>query len=147
LLLGLAHLERRATLEASGWFLIALCTVFFAVVDSLGGFVLPVVAQSGMAAGFLVAKSLFDILFMLGTATFGLGAAMAVARDLVAPGRTVPRLVVVLALASGIAALAGGVGGILGFNLAPLMGFGILGGAIAYGLVGVRLVARPGFVR
>ncbi len=131
--------------SALGWFLIGTSTILFAVVDSLVGFVLPeVAAATGASAAFLVAKRLFDVLFMLGTATFGAGAMLAPARDAFRGGGPIPRLLAGLAVLAGAIGLAGGFGGLLGYNLAPAMGAGILGGSILYTFVGLALAfARP----
>jgi hypothetical protein len=139
LVLGAGRLARGEGVAALGWFLIATSTILFAVVDALVGFVLPPLAvASGASGAFLGAKTLFDSLFMLGTATFGLGAVLAMvrARD------TVPRALVVAATAVGAAALVGGAGGLFGHDLHRLMGIGILGGSLSFALVGLAL-ARP----
>ncbi len=141
LLLGVERAARGQSVAASGWFLIAISTVLFSLVDAMVGFVLPAVAVGGASPAFLAAKSLFDILFMLGTATFGLGATLAVAGDAFARHRTIPRMLALPALLVGLAAFVGGAGGILGLNLHDLMALGILGGSAIFVLVGLRLAS------
>lgn len=139
LLLGAERLSRGQALAALGWFLVATSTILFAVVDALVGFVLPpVAAAAGASTALLAAKTLFDALFMLGTATFGIGAALAAWHDAWTRG-SVPRPLAVAALAAAVAALAGGLGGLFGLDLHRLMGAGILGGSTVFTLIGVKL--------
>jgi hypothetical protein len=141
ILLGSIEAARGRGLAAIGWFLIAASTILFAVVDSLVGFVLPPVAVSAPASFFAV-KSLFDVLFLLGTATFGAGAVLA----LVAQGFGIPRLLSIPALLAGLVAAAGGLAGLSGIGVPPnLLGVGILGGSFLFTLIGLRLaVTSPG---
>jgi hypothetical protein len=139
ILLGGIEAARGRGLAAIGWFLIATSTILFAVVDSLVGFVLPPVAVSAPASFFAV-KSLFDVLFLLGTATFGAGAVLA----LVAQGFGIPRLLAIPALLVGLIAVGGGLAGLLGVSVSPnLLGVGILGGSFLFVLIGLRLAVTP----
>ena len=132
--LGADRVLRGEGAAALGWFLIAVSTVLFAVVDSMVGFVLPPLATAGASPAFLGAKKLFDALFALGTATFGAGACLAAAGE-----RRLPRLLALAAFGAGLAALVGGGGVILGANLTPLIGVGLLGGSSLFVLIGARL--------
>ena len=78
LLLGQFETARGRGVAAMGWFLIAVSTVLFAIVDSIVGFALSQTARQAPAA-FPAIKNLFDAMFLLGTATFGLGAILAMA--------------------------------------------------------------------
>jgi hypothetical protein len=141
LVLGANAFARGEEVPALGWFLIAISTVIFAVVDSLVGFVLSPVA-AGAPAAFFAVKSLFDVLFMLGTATFGLGAILTMARDALAPGGATPRLLAIVACVVGLSGFVGGLGGTLGFNLHNLMAVGLLGGSASFTVIGLMLARR-----
>lgn len=129
---------------ASGWFLIGVSTIIFAVVDAIVGFVLtPVAAASGASATLLGTKHLFDALFLLGTATFGAGAVLATANS--AFGRTGPiwRLTAGLAVIAGAVALVSGAGSLVGVHLERYVGFGILGGSAIFTLIGFQIAFFP----
>jgi hypothetical protein len=143
-ILGVDRLMKGDGVAALGWVLIAVSTIIFAIVDALVGFVLPQVAiASGASPAFLAAKILFDILFMLGAATFGAGAVLAVARNAIAGG-AVPRILAVPAVIVGLVAFVSGTGGsVFALNLSSFMGLGILGGSVIFTLIGLRLAFRP----
>lgn len=129
---------------ASGWFLIGVSTIIFAVVDAIVGFVLtPVAAASGASATLLGTKHLFDALFLLGTATFGAGAVLATANS--AFGQTGPiwRLTAGLAVIAGAVALVSGAGSLAGVHLERYVGFGILGGSAIFTLIGFQIAFFP----
>ena len=140
LLLGTVEQARGRGFASMGWFLIAVSTVLFAVVDALVGFVLPRTAAGGEQA-FLVAKSLFDVLFLAGTATFGLGAVFAAAPHVAGTG-SLPRLLAVAALIAALVALLGGLTGLFGIGVNPhLLGLGIAGGSFLFAIIGAVLSA------
>ena len=58
---------------------------------------------------------------------------------LAAGERRLPRLLALAAFGAGLAALVGGGGVILGANLTPLIGVGLLGGSSLFVLIGARL--------
>ena len=80
---GAALLARRAGAEGrglaeAGWTALMFGLLIFTLVDAMVGFVLPqVAAMAGAEAAFAGFKRLFDTLFLLGTATSGLGIALA----------------------------------------------------------------------
>jgi hypothetical protein len=140
MLLGMLEAARGRGLSAMGWLLIAISTILFAIVDSLVGFVLPPLAVAG-DPGFLAAKSLFDVLFLAGTATFGAGAVLALLAHVSGAG-AIPRVLAAPALLVGLVALGGGLAGLLGVSVNPhLLGVGIAGGAILFTLIGAGLAA------
>jgi hypothetical protein len=100
ILLGILEVAKGRGLAAMGWFLIAVSTVLFAVVDTLVGFVLPPLAAAAGAPGFLAAKIPFDALFLAGTATFGAGAVLALLPHISGAG-AIPRLLAVPAALTG----------------------------------------------
>ncbi|MEJ0026808.1 MAG: hypothetical protein WDN01_12340 [Rhizomicrobium sp.] len=138
LLFGQHEVARGRGIAAMGWFLIAISTVLFAVVDSIVGYALSQSARQAPAA-FPATKNLFDALFLLGTATFGLGAVLALATS-----RThgLGRLLALLAVAAGAVALLDGALGLCGVGIPPhLLGAGIAGGSLVFTLIGIRLAA------
>lgn len=80
---GAALMARRAGaagrgLAEAGWTALMFGLLIFTTVDAMVGFVLPqVAAMAGAEAAFAGFKRLFDTLFLLGTATSGLGVALA----------------------------------------------------------------------
>lgn len=129
---------------ASGWFLIGVSTIIFAVVDAIVGFVLTPVAQaSGASATLLGMKHLFDALFLLGTATFGAGAVLAMLSSAFGQAGLVWRLTAGLAVIAGAAALVSGGGSLAGVPLERYVGFGILGGSAIFTLIGLQIAFLP----
>jgi hypothetical protein len=146
LMLGIHQLRRGSALSGAGWLFIALSTIHFTIVDAVAGFVLmPVAAASGASPAFLAVKTLFDVLFALGTATFGAGAVLVSVRDALASG-PLPRWLALLTFAFGFASLAGGLGNLPGLPLYGAMAAGILGGSACFGFIGTKffLSARTG---
>jgi hypothetical protein len=134
LLLGAIELLRGRGVAAIGWFLLAISGVIFVLVDAIVGFVL---AQSANEAAFAAVKRLFDVLFLLGTATFGLGALAAFAGRLRAGDES--RLLYGLALAMGLVATLSGTAGLLGIAINPhILGLSIASGATLFTVIGVR---------
>ncbi|MDR3421577.1 MAG: hypothetical protein P4L80_10110 [Xanthobacteraceae bacterium] len=138
-----ASADGGADSRALGWSLLATATLVFIGVDAALGFVLPALAAQTSAA-FLGGKIFADTLFSLGTFGFGLGGILLLmpyirgrARGL--GGAAWPALVFAT-----ISILAG-VGTLLGFDLHNFIGLGIGGGAVAFVVVGLRLLlpAQP----
>ncbi|MGE3371385.1 MAG: hypothetical protein AB7I79_21745 [Rhizobiaceae bacterium] len=140
--IGLGEALRGRGLATLGWFLVALSTMIFAIVDALVGFVLPPTAASAPEA-FPGAKYLFDILFIAGTFTFGIGAILALWPRRRDPEIRLPRFLLFPAIIFGAVAAFGGIAGGLGANTYQVMGLGILGGALVFTLIGVS-IARFG---
>jgi hypothetical protein len=129
-----------AGLRALGWLLMALSTVVYTFVDAIVGFVLPVAAGGD---GFAVAKSLFDVLFLQGAATFGLGAMLVLSREVLSSSRMAPRGLALIAMAPALAALVGGGASLAGVpGLHTMVGLGIAGGAISFAAIGLVLAVR-----
>jgi hypothetical protein len=135
---------RAVGMSGAGWFVIGLSTIIFAIVDAMVGFVLtPVAAAAGASATFLAVKQLFDALFLLGTATFGAGVVLATAGSALGSDRLLARLLAMLALATGVAALASGAGSLAGVHLERYLGIGILGGSAMFTLIGAHIAFAP----
>ncbi|MDR2011888.1 MAG: hypothetical protein LBQ20_02315 [Rhodanobacter sp.] len=134
LLLGAIELVRGRGFAAIGWFLIAISGIVFVGVDALVGFVL---AQSANEAAFAAVKRLFDVLFLLGTATFGLGVLAAFAGRLRAGENA--RLLYGFAVAMGCVATLSGLAGLLGMAVNPhILGISIAGSATLFTVIGIR---------
>ncbi|QAY94960.1 hypothetical protein CWB41_03775 [Methylovirgula ligni] len=138
-----ASLEDNGDSRALGWMLIATATLVFIGVDTALGFVLSALAAQSSGA-FLGVKIFTNTLFALGTFGFGLGGIVLLTpyirgRVQGLGGTAWPALVFAV-----VSALAGA-GTLLGFDLHNFVGLGIGGGAIAFVLVGLRLLrpARP----
>lgn len=114
----------------AGWLAMAISGVLFIVVDAMVSFVLPTAALfAGGAAAYAVARSLFDVLFAIGTWTFGLGAlAAAWSGDRPEVRRPAVRWVM---RAAGVIGLATGSAYMLGLPGARLLGPGVALGAVA----------------
>lgn len=124
---------------ASGWFLIGVSTIIFAIVDAIVGFVLTPLAEAGGGTPFLGMRQLLDTLFLLGTATFGAGAVLATIVSAFGYGGIIARLLAVLAFVAGAVALATGAGSLMGVHLERFVGFGILGGSAIFTLIGLQI--------
>lgn len=135
---------RGAGIEAGGWFLIGLSTIIFAMVDAMVGFVLtPVAIAAGATTSFLAMKILFDTLFLLGTATFGAGAALATVASALGGRGSIVRALAILGFATGLAALVTGGGSLGGVHLEPYLGAGILGGSAVFTFIGLQIALAP----
>ena len=142
LVLGVQWLQRGAQVQSVGWFILAFCTIIFTIVDALVGFVLPPMAQAtGVTSGFAMAKHLFDILFLWGTTTFGVGIVLAVAGDQF-DRCAIPRVLAIPVLLIGVAAFLSGGAGLFGVHVNRIGGLTILFGSAFMTLIGLYL-ARP----
>jgi hypothetical protein len=141
LLLGVIELTRGRGLAAIGWFVLAISAIIFVVVDATVGFVL---AQSANEAAFVAVKRLFDALFLLGTATFGLGTVAAFTGRLRAGEPA--RLLYGLAVATGVVATLSGMAGLLGIGVNPhILGLSIASGATLFTVIGIRFALTGRF--
>jgi hypothetical protein len=131
---------------AAGWFLIGASTIVFAIVDAMVGFVLPPLAAAASPT-LLGMKQLFDVLFLVGTAAFGAGAALATLQSAFAAHGGIARLLAVLGFAAGLVALVSGGGSLIGVHLERYLGFGILGGSAIFTLIGMQIALFPKDVR
>jgi hypothetical protein len=121
---------RRREVEALGWWLAGLSGAHFTVVDTMVGLVLPPLAGSPDTGAFLLAKTLFDMLFVAGTFVYGLGAVL-VSRAKVGGAA----LSLGLFLAGALCCVASG-GCFVGAPFGRFMGLGILLATVAFGALG-----------
>jgi hypothetical protein len=106
--------------SAAGWTLFFLSIVLFILVDGMSGYVLPPLAAARNASAFEGFKRLWDMLFLLGTAAYGAGVAMALGAE---AGSDRPQVNRVLAYALVVVAVVGGldaVAGLLGESGLPI---------------------------
>lgn len=126
-------------LERLGWAGIAVSALVFITVDAMAGYVLPEVAaipHSGAAfAGF---KRLFDVLFVLGTLTFG-AAMMAIFWN---ARRNGARILGTIGCLAGILATVVSCAYFVGVNLAQPIGISVAVGSVLFTLLGVQLAMR-----
>jgi hypothetical protein len=124
-----------APVAIAGWLAMAVSGVVFIVVDAMVSFVLPSAAVfPDGAATYAAVRSLFDILFAIGTWTFGAGA-LAAAWSPDRPEVRWPAVLWVMRVA-GVAGLAAGSAYMLGLPGSPLLGPGVVLGAVALLLLG-----------
>lgn len=140
LLIVLELARRGRGVAAAGWTAILLSVVLFIPVDAVAGYVLgPLAQRADGAAAFAGFKHLFDALFMLGTLTFGIGAVLALADEVLtaAPllGRRVALSGVVIGMAASLAALAC----FLGLPMGQGAGISIASGAVLFTVAGVQI--------
>lgn len=131
LLVAASFYQRALLRSAAGWAGLALATLIFVHVDALAAAVLPAMsgATSADTGGWEAVRRLFDVLWLLGGAAFGVSALM------VASGKGA---LTWAQRAGGAATLAGVLGILLGFNTAQVMGVGLAFGALAFAIVGLR---------
>jgi hypothetical protein len=139
--IGLLLTRRSDTAERLGWAALAIAGIVFCVVDAMVGRVLPQVAViAGGEPAFVAVKRLFDVLFVLGTFTFGcslLGVFAAARREglrfLAWPGLVV-----------GAVAVAASIAHLAGLNAARPTGFAVLIGSALVAILAVRIARRSG---
>jgi len=133
-----ASTEDGSDSRALGWMLIATATLVFIGVDTVLGFVLSTLAAQSSAA-FLGVKIFADTLFALGTFSFGLGGIVLLVPYVRGRAQGLGGAAWLALVFAAISALAGA-GTLLGLDLHNFVGLGIGGGAVAFVLVGLRLL-------
>jgi hypothetical protein len=144
LLVALELARRGRGLAVAGWIAIVLSIVLFTFVDAIVGFVLgPVAAMGDGAAAFAGFKRLFDVLFLLGTTTFGVGAILALTNEMqsAAPIASKP-LAVAGALAGLVGVLSAGAC-FAGFPLQQGVGVSIGLGSAIFVAIGAQISLKP----
>jgi hypothetical protein len=127
-------------IERVGWALATMSVLIFIGVDALAAGVLTqLAALDGAGAAFAGFKLLFDILFILGTLTTGLGVPAILVSELKADAPVLARPLIWLGL---LAAGAGLVGGLLYFvnvSLPQVIGISIAGVSLIFAIYGVQI--------
>jgi hypothetical protein len=130
---------RDDAVERLGWAAIAVSAVVFITVDAMAGYVLGQIAvlPNGEAA-FAGFKRLFDVLFVLGTLTFG-AATMAIFWN---ERRGGARVLGTVGLLSGFLATLVSSAYFAGLNLAQPIGISIAAGSVLFTVLGLQLARR-----
>ena len=120
--------------SSAGWIALFLSIVIFTFVDGMTGYVFPPLAAAANASAFEGFKRLWDMLFLLGTVSFGAGVVAALGADLAAArpmvGRILAGAAIAVGLIGGLDALAG-FAGVTGFPTDKIAGASIgLGSAL-----------------
>jgi hypothetical protein len=137
----------RSGLEASGWAWLAITNLIFVLVDALVSRVLgPVAASGGPEYAFSGFKHLFDVLFVIGTITFGVGSISVLWGEMRADSPVVHRAISSLGMIIGAAGFVSAVSYFAGINLAPVIGVSIGAGSLVFTVVGIQ-IARTALTR
>jgi hypothetical protein len=144
LLVALELARRERGLAVAGWIAIVLSAVVFTLVDAIVGFVLGPIAAMGDGAGaFAGFKRLFDVLFLLGTMTFGVGAILALINEMQSAAPLVSKP---LAVAGALAGLSGVLSAGACFAGVPLeqgVGLSIGLGSAIFAAIGAQIMLKP----
>jgi hypothetical protein len=127
-------------IERAGWAFVTISVLIFVMVDSLSAGVLPpIAALDGAAATFAGFKLLFDMLFILGTIAFGLGAPAILTSEMKSESPLLPKPLLWIGI---FAAFAGLVSGFLYFanvSLPQIIGVSIAVGTLTFAIYGVQI--------
>jgi len=139
------ELARRGRgLAVAGWVAILLSVVVFTFVDAIVGYVLsPVAAMADGVGAFAGFKRLFDVLFLLGTASFGAGAMLALASEIRSSSPIVSKPVALAGALTGLAALLAAAACFAGFPLEQGVGISIGLGSAIFVAIGVQIMLKP----
>lgn len=128
-------------LEASGWAWLAVTNLIFVVVDALVSHVLgPVALLGGPEDAFSGFKHLFDVLFVLGTVTFGIGSITLLWSEVRTGSPVMPRGISCIGIVIGAVGLVSAASYFVGINLALLIGVAIGAGSLIFTVVGIGIV-------
>lgn len=111
--------KRGNGLPAAGWSALLLSILLFTFVDGMTGYVFPPLAADGNSAAFEGFRRLWDMLFLLGTAAYGVGILAALGPAATGGDPTVGRLLAIMTWLIGIVALAASVAGFAGVTSVP----------------------------
>ena len=144
LVVALELARRGRGLAVAGWVAILLSVVVFTFVDAIVGYVLsPVAAMADGAGAFAGFKRLFDVLFLLGTASFGAGAMLALASEIRSSAPIVSKPVALAGAVTGLAALLAAAACFAGFPLEQGVGISIGLGSAIFVAIGVQIMLKP----
>jgi hypothetical protein len=130
----------RSSIESSGWAWLAITNLIFVVVDALVSRVLGQVAMPGGAEGaFTGFKYLSDILFILGTATFGIGSVSVLWNEVRASLSLLYRVLCSIGIVVGGIGFVSAMSYFAGVNLALLIGLSIGAGSLIFTIVGIQI--------
>ena len=144
LVVALELARRGRGLAVAGWVAILLSVVVFTFVDAIVGYVLsPVAAMADGAGAFAGFKRLFDVLFLLCTASFGAGAMLALASEIRSSSPIVSKPVALAGAVTGLAALLAAAACFAGFPLEQGVGISIGLGSAIFVAIGVQIMLKP----
>ncbi|MBE3559686.1 MAG: hypothetical protein IMW89_10725 [Ktedonobacteraceae bacterium] len=126
--------------ETPGWAWLAITNLIFVVVDALVSQVLaPVAASGGPEGAFSGFKHLSDILFIIGTITFGIGSISVLWSEVRSGSPVVPRVIGFIGIAVGGVGLVSALSYFAGINLAQFIGGTIGAGSLIFTIVGIQI--------
>ncbi len=99
----------------------------------------PAAALGGPQAAFSGFKRLFDVLFALGTITYGLGGISTLWSEAQASSPVVSKAICYIGIIVGAAGIVGSLGYFLGVNLALLIGGAIGASAVVFTVAGIQI--------
>lgn len=160
LLIGLEAVRRGRGVSAAGWVAIFISVVIFIFVDAIVGQVLVPLAAAqagngvlrdlkllfgvhGENSGFHGFKLLFDTLFLLGTAAFGAGAALAMLDELRTPAPLVAKPFAWAGLILGVVGILAAAACFGGLPLELAVGAAVGLGSVLFIVIGLQ-IARTG---
>jgi hypothetical protein len=127
-------------IEASGWAWLAVTNLIFVVVDALVSRVLgPVAVLGGPESAFSGFKHLFDVLFVLGTVTFGVGSISILWSEVRTGSNVLYKGISSIGIVIGAIGLVSSVSYFAGMNLAFLIGGAIGAGSLIFTMVGIQI--------
>jgi len=143
LLVALELAWRGRGFAVAGWIAILLSIVVFTFVDAIVGYVLgPVAAMKDGAGAFAGFKRLFDVLFLLGTIAFGVGAMLALTNEMQSAAPIVGKPVAVTGALTGCAGVLAAAACFAGFPLEQGVGISIGVGSAVFVAIGVQIMLR-----
>ncbi len=139
--LMVAGQRNRNGLETAGWAWMAITNIIFILVDSLLSHVLgPIAVLGGPMTAYVGFKHVFDICFILGTMTFGMGSISILLGQLRVDSLLIPRTFGILGIISAAIGIASAAGYLVGIDLAPVIGVSIGIGAILFTVIGIQML-------
>ena len=143
LVVALELAQRGRGLAVAGWIAILLSVVVFTFVDAIVGYVLaPVAAMADGAAAFAGFKRLFDVLFLLGTVSFGAGATLALTDEIRSSAPIMSKPLALAGMLTGLAALLAAGACFVGFPLEQGVGISIGLGSAIFVAIGAQIALR-----
>ncbi|MGO8911566.1 MAG: hypothetical protein ACLQDM_19915 [Bradyrhizobium sp.] len=143
LLVALELARRGRGLAVAGWIAIVLSIVVFTFVDAIVGFVLgPVAVMRDGAGAFAAFKRLFDVLFLLGTIAFGIGAMLALSNELQTAAPIASKPLIAAGALAGLVGVVSASACLAGFPLQQGVGISIGLGSLIFVAIGAQIWLR-----
>lgn len=128
------------SIEPLGWALVTLSVMMFVILDALAAAVLPKLATgSQLTDTFTAFKLLFDIFFVLGSISFGLGAAAIFISEIKAHTGRPLKVLMWCGMIFASVALMSGLLYMVNVSLPLVMGGAILGGGLIFSIYGIQI--------